>query len=171
MENPQRQPKAGRIQMTRTLQTEPLSQAAFAPFGDVLEASGDFRLINAGLCKRHHDRAKLDFAGATPGISIFQADPRSLPYSLELIERHPKGSQAFLPMTAQPFLVIVALDPQTRPRAFLTNGAQGINLHRNIWHGVLTPLTAPGLFAVIDRIASDLNLEEHHYPTPWIITA
>lgn len=156
--------------MTRTIRTEPLSQTAFAPFGDVLDASGDFRLINAGLCKRHHDRAKLDFAGANPGISIFHAEPRTLPYTLTLIERHPEGSQAFLPMTQNPFLVIVATDPQTNPRAFLTNGTQGINLHRGTWHGVLTPLTAPGLFAVIDRIGDGPNLEEHHYAEPWIVT-
>ena len=65
--------------MTRTLTTEPLTQTAFAPFGDVLDATGDFKLINAGLCKRHHDRAKLDFATARPGISIFQAEPRNSP--------------------------------------------------------------------------------------------
>jgi ureidoglycolate lyase len=157
--------------MTNTLTTEPLTATAFAPFGDVLDASGDFRLINTGLCKRYHDRARLDFAGANPGISIFHSEPRTLPYTLTLIERHPHGSQAFIPMTANSFLIITATDPHSKPRAFLTNGAQGINLHRGTWHGVLTPLTAPGLFAVVDRIADDLNLEEHHYPTPWIITA
>ena len=157
--------------MTRTLKTEPLTQSAFAPFGDVLDATGDFRLINAGLCKRHHDCAKLDFTDARPGISIFHAEPRIFPYTLTMIERHPLGSQAFIPMTQHPFLILTATDPHTKPRAFLTNGAQGINLHKGTWHGVLTPLHSPGLFAVIDRIASDLNLEEHHYPTPWIITA
>ncbi len=156
--------------MTRTLITEPLTQTAFAPFGDVLEATGDYKLINAGLCKRHHDRAKLDFADARPGISIFQAEPRSLPYTFDLIERHPEGSQAFIPMTQHPFLVIVALNPQAVPRAFLTNGAQGINLHRGTWHGVLTPLQAPGLFAVIDRIGSAPNLEEYRFSDPWIVT-
>ena len=53
------------------------------------------------------------------------------------------------------FLVVVAPDENGtpgRPQAFITTGAQAINLHRNIWHGVLTPLAAPGLFAVIDRI-------------------
>ena len=87
-----------------------------------------------------------------------------------MIERHPLGSQAFIPMTQHPFLVIVAPDPQTPPRAFLTNGAQGINLATGSWHGVLTPLTAPGLFAVIDRIGDGQNLEEHHYAEPWIVT-
>ena len=152
---------------------EPLTPQSFAPFGDVLDATGDFRLINDGLCQRFDDRARLDFgpetSGAHPGISIFRATPRALPYTFDLIERHPKGSQAFLPMTAHAFLVIVAADPQTAPRAFVTNGAQGINLHRRTWHGVLTPLSAPGLFAVVDRIGADLNLEEYRYPAPWTV--
>lgn len=151
---------------------EPLDAQAFAPFGDVLDATGEFRLINAGLCQRHHDRAALDFGPeGRAGISIFQAEPRALPYRFDLIERHPEGSQAFVPMTQHPFLVIVAIDPQTPPRAFITNGAQGINLHRGTWHGVLTPLHAPGLFAVIDRIGSTANLEEHRYTQPWTVLA
>lgn len=154
--------------------TEPLTAAAFAPYGDVLDATGDFRLINAGLCQRHHDRARLDFApeldaANRAGISIFQAQPRALPYVFDLIERHPEGSQAFLPMSQHPFLVIVADSPQAKPRAFLTNGAQAINLHRGTWHGVLTPLQAPGLFAVVDRIGASANLEEFRYPQSWSV--
>lgn len=155
----------------RHIQTEPLTPEAFAPFGDVLDALGPpDKLINAGLCGRYHDRATLDFGPqGRAGISIFNAEPRSFPYTLDLIERHPDGSQAFLPMTQNPFLVIVAISPQHKPRAFLTNGAQGINLHRGTWHGVLTPLCAPGLFAVVDRIGATPNIEEHHFHTPWII--
>ena len=150
----------------------PLTAAAFAPFGDVLDASGDFRLINAGLCHRHHDRARLDFGPeGRAGLSIFNAEPRALPYVFDLIERHPDGSQAFIPMSEHPFLVIVAPDPQARPLAFITNGAQGINLHRGTWHGVLTPLSAPGIFAVVDRIGTTPNLEEHRYATPWTVLA
>jgi ureidoglycolate lyase len=158
-----------------TIRAEPLTPRAFAPFGDVLDATGDFRLINDGLCQRYHDRAKLDFGPETSyahqGISIFNAEPRSLPYRFDLIERHPQGSQAFLPMTANPFLVIVAVSPETKPNAFLTNGAQGINLHRGTWHGVLTPLHAPGLFAVVDRIGPTPNLEEYRYTEPWTVLA
>jgi ureidoglycolate lyase len=146
-----------------------MTAADFAPFGDVLQATGDFRLINAGLCRRHHDRARIDIADGRPGISIFDAEPRSLPYALDLIERHPLGSQAFIPMTAAPFLVIVASDPAATPQAFVTDGTQGINLHRGTWHGVLTPLAAPGRFAVVDRIGDGANLEEHRYPVPWTI--
>ncbi len=155
----------------RHLATEPLTAPAFAPFGDVLDATGEFRLINEGLCQRHHDLARLDFTDGRPGISVFRAEPRSLPHRLDLIERHPLGSQAFIPMTAHPFLVIVSAGPDATPRAFLTNGTQGINLHRATWHGVLTPLSAPGLFAVIDRIGDGPNLEEHCFSEPWIVTA
>jgi ureidoglycolate lyase len=156
----------------KTLRPLPLTPEAFAPFGDVLDTTGDFRLINAGLCHRHHDRARLDFGpDARPGLSIFRAEPRALPYAFDLIERHPEGSQAFIPMTEHPFLVIVAPDPQAIPRAFLTNGAQGINLHRGTWHGVLTPLTAPGIFAVVDRIGPTANLEEYRFSEPWTVLA
>lgn len=154
------------------LRAQPLTAAAFAPFGEVLEATGDFRLINAGLCRRHHDLAGLDFGpGGRAGISVFHAEPRALPYSFDLIERHPEGSQAFLPMTQHPFLIIVAPDPQAEPCAFITNGAQGINLRRGTWHGVLTPLQAPGLFAVVDRIGATPNLEEHRFAVPFTVIA
>ncbi|MES2914377.1 MAG: ureidoglycolate lyase [Pseudomonadota bacterium] len=156
----------------RTLHPVPLTPEAFAPFGDVLDATGAHHLINAGLCKRHHDRARLDFGdGGRAGISIFQAEPRALPYAFDLIERHPDGSQAFLPMTGHRFLVIVAEGPQAPPRAFLTNGAQGINLCRGTWHGVLTPLHSPGLFAVVDRIGPTPNLEEYRFTEPWTVLA
>jgi ureidoglycolate lyase len=152
---------------------EPLTIAAFAPYGDVLDATGTpDRMINAGLCARFHDRARIDIADGRTGLSVFDAVARSLPYAFDLVERHPLGSQAFVPMTEAPFLVIVAPDehgtPGT-PRAFLTNGAQGINLHRGTWHGVLTPLQAPGLFAVLDRIGEGPNLEEYRYSQPWTV--
>lgn len=156
----------------RLIRPEPLTAAAFAPFGDVLDATGDFRLINDGLCQRHHDRATLDFGAlGRPGISIFHAEPRALPYAFDLIERHPDGSQAFIPMTEHPFLVIVSPDPEATPSAFLTTGAQGINLHRGTWHGVLTPLHAPGIFAVVDRIGPTPNLEEYRFTETWTVQA
>lgn len=156
----------------RTIRPAPLTSEAFAPFGDVLDATGAHRLINAGLCRRHHDRAALDFGPeGRAGISIFLAEPRALPYSFDLIERHPDGSQAFLPMTEHPFLVIVAPGPDADPLAFLTDGSQGINLHRGTWHGVLTPLSAPGRFAVVDRIGGTPNLEEHRYSETWTVLA
>jgi ureidoglycolate lyase len=107
------------------------------------------------------------------GISIFRAETRALPYTCDLMERHPDGSQAFIPMSENPFLVIVAEDNNgpTNPRAFLTKPGQGINFLRNTWHGVLTPLANPGLFAVVDRIGDTPNLEEHVLANPLQISA
>ena len=152
---------------------EPMSADAFAPFGDLLEAKGmPDKIINQGLCGRFHDRARMDFSDGRAGISIFHAEKRDLPLKLDLVERHPDGSQAFVPMSHQPFLVVVAEDQNGIPqniRAFLTEAGQAINIHRGVWHGVLTPLYDPGLFAVIDRIGEGPNLEEYWLPDEVII--
>ena len=161
--------------MTETIFTQPLTAANFAPFGDVLDAGGaPDKIINQGNCGRFNDRAVLDFGpDGRAGISIFNAVPRELPYLLDMVERHPDGSQAFLPMTEHPFLVVVAHDengaPGT-PLAFITNPGQGINFHRNTWHGVLTPLHAPGLFTVVDRIGKTPNLEEFWFDTQYVVS-
>ena len=163
--------------MSRIIRAEPLTAEAFAPFGDVI-ALGDTpdQIINAGLCGRHHDLARLDWQGGRAGISLFDAEPRALPHTLDLMERHPLGAQAFLPMHEHPFLVVVAPDAggePGRPRAFTTSGREGVNYFCNTWHGVLTPLAAGRLFAVVDRIASahdtSGNLEEHRFDEPWVI--
>jgi ureidoglycolate lyase len=153
---------------------EEMTAAAFAPFGDLLDCAGEpDRIINEGLCGRWHDRARLDFGPeGRAGLSLFRAEPRSLPYRFSLVERHPEGSQAFVPMSLVSFLVIVAPDRggvPGRPRAFRTAPGQAINLHRGTWHGVLTPLAAPGLFAVVDRIGPGANLEEHRFAVPYEI--
>lgn len=153
--------------------TEPLTAEAFAPFGDVLEAVGDpDMIINQEKCGRYHDLARLDFRGGHAGLSLFNAEPRALPYMLDLVERHPLGSQSFIPMSLTSFLIIVAPDEDGspgRPRAFLSSPGQAISFHRGTWHGVLTPLETPGLFAVVDRIGSGNNLQEHWFDTPYSI--
>ncbi|NNF92626.1 MAG: ureidoglycolate lyase [Boseongicola sp.] len=149
----------------------PLSAEAFAPFGDVIDCAGDpDRIINQGLCGRFHDRAKMEFGDGRAGLSLFRAEPRLLPMMLEMVERHPEGSQAFIPMSMDRFLVIVAPDGDGTPGAplaFETAPGQAINFHRGTWHGVLTPLHAPGLFAVVDRIGEGANLEEHWFDAPY----
>ena len=153
-----------------TIYAQPLTAEAFAPFGEVIAATTpDPKIINQGKCKRHHDLASLDFMEGRAGVSIFHAEPRSLPYTLNLLERHPEGSQCFMPMSMDPFLVIVAEDAGDTPgqvHAFITKAGQGINFHRGTWHGVLTPLHAPGLFAVIDRIGEGPNLQEYPLENP-----
>lgn len=156
------------------LKAQPLTAQAFAPFGDVLDCAGaPDKLINQGMCGRFHDRATLDFnPTGRLGLSIFRAVLRDLPLRLEMMERHPEGSQAFIPMSADPFLVCVAPDydgAPGEPIAFLTEPGQAVNYHRNVWHGVLTPLTGGGLFAVVDWIGAAANLQEHWFSDPITI--
>lgn len=159
--------------MSRNIVIAPITAQEFAPFGDLIDCAGDpDRIINQGQCGRYHDRARLDFGDGRAGLSLFHANPRSLPFRLEMMERHPEGSQAFVPMTHREFLVIVAPDRGGRPGAplaFLTRPGQAINLLRGTWHGVLTPLHAPGLFAVIDRIGDGGNLQEHWFDEPCLV--
>jgi len=159
--------------MSILIHTEPLTAEAFAPFGDVLDTNGaPDMVINEGFADRFHDRARLDFGEGRAGISLFRARPRSLPYRLALLERHPLGSQAFIPMQAAPWLVTVAPDENGRPgtpRAFIAAPGQAINYHRGTWHGVLTPLRDSAIFAVVDRIGEGSNLEEYWPETPYMV--
>ncbi len=160
--------------MQEQIKIKKLTQQNFAPFGDMIavRANPDF-IINQGMCARFHDLASLSFdTDGRAGISVFDATPRSLPYELVMMERHPLGSQAFLPLHAHPFLVIVAQDDDGKPgtvQAFETPACVGVNYHKNIWHGVLTPLASPGLFAVVDRIGTGNNLEEFWFETPYLV--
>jgi ureidoglycolate lyase len=157
----------------RQISIQPMDAASFASFGDVLTLkSKPDKMINQDMCGRHHDLAKLDFTDGQAGISLFDAVPRQLPYTLDMMERHPLGSQAFIPLHEHSFLVIVASDMGGKPGeplAFLTAPRTGINIYKNTWHGVLTPLQAPGMFAVIDRIGNGKNLEEYWLDEEYII--
>lgn len=157
----------------RQISIQPMDATSFASFGDVLTLkSKPDKMINQDMCGRHHDLAKLDFTDGQASISLFDAVPRQLPYTLDMMERHPLGSQAFIPLHEHGFLVIVAPDMGGKPGeplAFLTAPRTGINIYKNTWHGVLTPLQAPGMFAVIDRIGNGENLEEYWLDEEYII--
>ena len=158
----------------RSIAALPLTREAFAAFGDVIEATGESFPINDGMCDRFHDRARMEFTqGGRAGISLGYGRPYPLPHAFDLMERHPLGSQAFVPMTEDPFLVIVAPDEGGRPGtplAFLTRPGQGVNYLRNTWHGVLTPLGRAVPFLIVDRIGAGNNLEEFRYDAPWTVT-
>lgn len=156
----------------------PITAEAFAPFGELIDMNIDMnagdapKIINNEFCKRFHDLAQVDTQDGQTGISLFHAKLRSFPYSLDLLERHPLGSQAFMPLDDKPFLVTVAADKNgtpTEPRAFITAPHQGINLRRNVWHGVLTPLSGNGVFIVIDYVGTQDNVVEHILPAPILI--
>lgn len=154
---------------------QPLTREAFAPFGQVIEREGAPNFpINAGKCTRYHDLAKIETTGekARPMISLLRGEPYPLPLELGMVERHPLGSQAFVPLTDFPFLVVVAEETDNgpgEPIAFRTAPGQGVNIGRNVWHGILTPLDGVSDFAVVDRGGEGVNLEEHFYEAPFLI--
>lgn len=160
--------------MSRTITARPLTREAFAPFGSVIEKKdSEVRHINNGMCTRHHDLAPVDAAeGGRPAISIFAGKPYDMPLRLTMVERHPLGSQAFMPLHNRPFLVVVCPDEAGKPgtpSAFVTQSGQGVSFPAGLWHGVLTPLDEPGDFLVVDRVGPGENLEEFAFNEPWLV--
>lgn len=160
---------------SRTVKTEPLTREAFAPFGAVIDAEGAPNyMINSGLCGRYDDLARPEILGedGAVALSIGRSDEVRLPLTLDLMERHPLGTQAFVPMNGTRIIVVTAPDeggaPGT-PRAFLSNGAQGVQYKPNCWHGVLAPLSGPSDFLIVDRMGRGENLEEHRFTEPYVI--
>lgn len=145
----------------------PLEREAFAPFGEVIEASDAVRhfTINAGNTERYHDLANIE-----PGpdgraiVSIFRGQPRQLPLAVTMMERHPLGSQAFMPLSGRPYLVVVAPAgpaPQVEDlRVFLARGDQGVNYAPGVWHHPLLALGEVSDFLVIDRSGPGDNCDE-----------
>lgn len=149
------------------LATQALTREAFAPFGEVIEAGDEVRHfpINGGNTERYHDLAHLD-----PGpdgriiVSIFRGKARALPFRVEMMERHPLASQAFIPMSDRPYLVVVAPAgeaPQASDiRVFLARGDQGVNYAPGVWHHPLLALGETSDFVVIDRSGPGNNCDE-----------
>lgn len=160
------------------MKLEPVALTAekFKAFGEVVELKNTRQLvINQGLTTRFHDLMTIDVADqdGRPAVNIFRTRPFSLPHRVEVMERHPLGSQGFIPMNNAPFLVLVAGNRERLRgedlKLFVTNGEQGINLKKNTWHHYQLVLNGPQDFIVIDRIGSGNNLEEIWITEPvWI---
>jgi ureidoglycolate lyase len=155
----------------RALAIEPLTPAAFAPFGDVIaaDAASTTIAVNDGTAQRFHALGRVDSDGGTTVLSIFRAQPRALPFAVRMLERHPRGSQAFVPLSGLPYLVVVAEDPSQPPRAFLARGDQGVNFRKGTWHHPLLALEKPSDFLVVDREGDDDNCDEAALAETWII--
>lgn len=155
------------------LQVEALTRDSFAAFGDVLEPGNAETVyeINAGTAQRFHALARVEVAGADgyPVISLFRAQPRTLPFTVTGLERHPLGSQAFMPLGPAPYLVVVASDPASPPRAFLARSGQGVNLRRGTWHHALLALERESDFLVVDRAGEADNCNEVVLGEAWTI--
>ncbi|MBU2953672.1 ureidoglycolate lyase [Marinobacter sp. F3R08] len=150
------------------LTAEPLTPEAFADFGEVIDhRSADYFMINSGRTRRYHDLAKVETSGedAKTLISIFVSQPVQMPLELSFLERHPLGSQAFVPLHCERFVVVVApagdaINPH-QVRAFVTDGQQGVNYHAGTWHAIQSVLESEGTFLVVDRGGAGNNCDEH----------
>ena len=144
---------------------EPLTKAAFAAFGEVVEMEGANAFsINEGFAERCNGLASVDVSAesGSTNIGLVVAKPRSFPIAVTLMERHPAGSQIFFPLQERPWLVLVCADPREGAsyRAFSATGRQGVNYAKNIWHHTLIVLDRDSRFLIVDRGGPGKNLEE-----------
>lgn len=151
------------------LSIQPLTREAFAPFGEVIMLEGAKHYpINAGTTERFHALAGIDAAeqGGQPIISLFRGQPRLLPLPITVMERHPLGSQAFIPVTQSAddeYLVVVApagAFDAGRMQAFLARGFQGVSYARGVWHHPLIALHRVSDFLIVDRVGPGNNCDE-----------
>lgn len=152
------------------LVTQPLTKEAFAEFGDVIEVDNATHFsINEGAVERYHDLANVDVdveVGGRAIISYFKInEAKTFPHTFNLVERHPKGSQAFIPMFDSPVAIVVAAKGENVTgsdlRAFITNGRQGFNFHAGVWHMPLVSEEKDRIFVVVDRAGPGDNCDEY----------
>ena len=161
-----------------TLEPQLLTGERFAAYGDVIEAAADrVAAMNTGRFERFDELGNVDIdRSGRVAISIARCRAATtLPYRFDLVERHPHGSQAFVPLSGFRFVVVVAPQAETVEaedlRAFVTNGRQGINYHRGTWHMPLIALEAGQEFLVIDRAGDSPNCDEHSLGETVLLTA
>lgn len=153
----------------RKLVAVPITPERFAPYGQVIGPLPDRRqAMNAARFERFDHLANIDIESADDGrptISIARARVGvALPYRFDMVERHPLGSQAFIPLSPFRFVVVVARPGESVEaddlQAFVTNGHQGVNYDRGTWHMPLIALEAGNEFLVVDRAGGGNNCEE-----------
>lgn len=154
--------------MTIRLGAEPLTKERFAPYGEVIETSRERTgAMNAARFERFDDLCNVDLIDdGRVAVSIARCrTPTSLPLRLDMVERHPLGSQAFVPLGRCKMVVVVAPPGESVSpgdlRAFVSNGRQGINYRRGTWHMPLISFDEGQEYLIIDRGGDDANCDEH----------
>ena len=146
-----------------------VSKKNFKKFGQIIDTSKkQYFKINDGYAKRYDNLGKIDTSvkKGTTIVSIFSAKKRKFPMKIEMMEKHPLGSQAFVPMKETSFLVFVApkgKEPNLKKvESFRIPKQTGINLNPGIWHFPLIS-TKNMNFLVIDRKGKGNNLIIHKF--------
>jgi len=153
--------------MVRTITPEPLTAEAFAPYGDVIEpaCAAEKIKINYGNTTRFHDVFPVDVSdeGGEVCVSIFRSTPLQQPITVKTMEYHPLGSQAFMPLGPEPYLIVVAKAGKfdaSKIRVFMASPGQGVNYRKGTWHHFSLALNKPSDFLVLDRKGGGDNCVE-----------
>lgn len=162
---------------SEVLTLQPLTEAAFEPFGRVIDIRGlTPEAINQGNTLKFADLLPFDcdHDGGRVALHLYRSRARSLPLEIRTLERHPLGSQAFWPLQERPYVVVVAppgpaLD-ESAVRAFLASGRQAIQYHRGTWHHYQISLEADSDYIVLDREGPGDNCEEVNLSRTLVIT-
>ena len=146
-----------------------ITKKKFSKFGELINTKNKKPIIiNNGYAKRFHDLGKINTSSkkGNPIISIFSAKKRSFPMKIDMMEKHPLGSQAFIPMKETVFLVFVApkgKKPDIKKiKSFIVPKQTGINYKPGIWHFPLISNKNMN-FLVIDRKGKGNNLIIHKF--------
>jgi len=161
--------------MEKIIKPIKITRANFAAYGDLI-SSDDIKPmdINAGYAKRFDNLAKINTSkdGGKTIVSIFSALKRNFPMKIDMMEKHPLGSQAFIPMNETTFLCFVA-PPGESPeidkiQSFIIPPKTGINYKPGIWHFPLIS-TEDTDFLVIDRKGNSENLVIHKFDKEKVV--
>ena len=160
----------------RNLAARPLTRERFAPYGDVIDAHAmHARSMNDTRFDRFDDLCRIDVDGGRVAVSITVSRVATrLPYAVKLVERHPRGSQAFVPLSPCRMILVVAPPAEGVTAddlvAFETNGLQGFNYARGTWHMPLIALHAGQRFLIVDRFADGPNCDVHELDEAVMLT-
>jgi ureidoglycolate lyase len=138
------------------IQAVALDPALYRPYGEVIAAAGAARAANAGTAQRFNNVAALENLrpGAAPNLCVFRVQPAAAnPFPVRMLERHRHSTQAFMPMAASRYLVVVcgggeAPDLSTL-KAFIASGSQGVTYKPGTWHHPLIALDRQTDFACL----------------------
>ena len=161
--------------MERIIKPIKINRSNFAEFGDLISTNNINPIyINAGYAKRFDNLADLNTLkdGGKTIVSIFSALKRTFPMKIDMMEKHPLGSQAFIPMKETTFLAFVAplgeFPEINKIQSFIIPPKTGINYKPGVWHFPLIT-TENTNFLVIDRKGSGENLVIHKFEKDKII--
>jgi len=161
--------------MEKIIKPIKITRTNFAAYGDLI-SSDDIKPmdINAGYAKRFDNLANINTSkdGGKTIVSIFSALKRNFPMKIDMMEKHPLGSQAFIPMNETTFLCFVAPSGESpeidKIQSFIIPPKTGINYKPGIWHFPLIS-TEDTDFLVIDRKGNSENLVIHKFDKEKVV--